>query len=126
MHKIQLRLNQIDGNVKYSVHVNSKGWLDWKKNGESAGEDDKIIQAVKVELEGNAAVQYDIYYRTYCQNYGWLDWAKNGEIAGTIGMNKRVEAFEVKLVPKTVPIGNAYHQWLLQPDSHILLMYINF
>lgn len=100
MHKIQLRLNQIDGNVKYSVHVNSKGWLDWKKNGESAGEDDKIIQAVKVELEGNAAVQYDIYYRTYCQNYGWLDWAKNGEIAGTIGMNKRVEAFEVKLIPK--------------------------
>ena len=55
---------------------------------------------MKVELEGNAAVQYDIYYRTYCQNYGWLDWAKNGEIAGTIGMNKRVEAFEVKLVPK--------------------------
>lgn len=100
LHKIQLRLNQIDGNVKYSVHVNSKGWLDWKKNGESAGEDDKIIQAVKVELEGNAAVQYDIYYRTYCQNYGWLDWAKNGEIAGTIGMNKRVEAFEVKLIPK--------------------------
>lgn len=59
-----------------------------------------MIQAVKVELEGNAATQYDIYYRTYCQSYGWLDWAKNGEIAGTIGMNKRVEAFEVKLVPK--------------------------
>lgn len=27
LHKIQMRLNQIDGNVKYSVHVNSKGWL---------------------------------------------------------------------------------------------------
>ncbi len=34
------------------------------------------------------------------RDYGWLDWTKNGEIAGTIGMNKRVEAFEVKLVPK--------------------------
>ena len=100
LHKIQLRLNQIEGNVKYSVHVNSKGWLGWKKNGESAGEDDKTIQAVKVELEGNIATQYDIYYRTYCQSYGWLDWAKNGEIAGTIGMNKRVEALEVKLIPK--------------------------
>lgn len=67
LHKIQMRLNQIDGNVKYSVHVNSKGWLGW---------------------------------------------AKNGELAGSSGMTKRLEAIEIKVVPKGENIDrgrNAYY-----------------
>ena len=35
------------------------------------------------------------------QTYGWLDWAKNGETSGTVGLSKRIEALEMKLVKKT-------------------------
>lgn len=47
-----MRLNQIDGNVKYSVHVNSKGWLDWAKNGEGAGTQGKAkrLEAIQIVL----------------------------------------------------------------------------
>lgn len=31
---------------------------------------------------------------------GWLAWAKNGESSGTEGYAKRLEAIEVRLVPK--------------------------
>lgn len=56
--------------------------------------------------------KYDIYYRVHCQSYGWLGWAKNGELAGSSGMAKRLEAIEIKVVPKGENIdreGNAYY-----------------
>ena len=34
------------------------------------------------------------------EEYGWLAWAKNGESSGTEGYAKRLEAIEVRLVPK--------------------------
>lgn len=43
----------------------------------------------------------DVSYRTHVQNYGWLDWAKNGDTSGTVGLSKRIEALEMKLVKKT-------------------------
>ena len=33
-------------------------------------------------------------------HYGWLGWAKNGMKAGSEGLSKRLEAIEIKLVPK--------------------------
>ena len=46
------------------------------------------------------ANKYDIYYRAHVEDYGWLGWAKNGASAGTIGLSKRLEAIEIKLVEK--------------------------
>ncbi|MEH7356401.1 N-acetylmuramoyl-L-alanine amidase, partial [Neobacillus drentensis] len=41
-----------------------------------------------------------IYYRVHTQDFGWLGWAKNGMKAGSEGLSKRLEAIEIKLVPK--------------------------
>ena len=46
------------------------------------------------------AEKFDVYYRVHSQSYGWLGWAKNEEPAGTSGLAKRMEAVEIKLVPK--------------------------
>ena len=51
-------------------------------------------------FRSEAADDYDIYYRVHAENNGWLDWAKNGESSGTAGYSYRLEAIEVKLVPK--------------------------
>lgn len=56
------------------------------------------MQAIKIELTGNIANEYDVYYRVHAQNFGWLGWARNGEIAGTTGWNYRAEAIEIRLV----------------------------
>lgn len=51
----------------------------------------KRLEAIQIELTGQAAQQYDIYYRVHVQSYGWLDWAKNGQMSGTSGLAKRLE-----------------------------------
>lgn len=99
LKNIRMFLNRIDGTISYQAHVAHDGWLDWKSNGQTFNTSNGI-QAFRVKLEGNASNQYDVYYRAYCQTYGWLDWAKNGITAGTVGQGKRLEAIEVKLVPK--------------------------
>ena len=60
----------------------------------------KRLEAIKIKLSGEAANQYDIYYRVHAQSYGWLDWAKNGEAAGSEGYSKRLEGIEIRLVKK--------------------------
>ena len=60
----------------------------------------KRLEAIELELYGEVAYYYDVYYRVHAQSYGWLGWAKNGETAGTSGMAKRLEAIQIKLVPK--------------------------
>ena len=56
------------------------------------------MRAIQIELTGNIASSYDVYYRIHAQNFGWLDWAKNSEIAGTTGWEYRAEAIEILLV----------------------------
>ena len=41
-----------------------------------------------------------MWYRVHSQTYGWFGWAKDGEPAGTAGQSKRVEALEVRVLPK--------------------------
>ena len=84
------------------MHVQTHGWQNWREGGEIAvttGEA-KRLEAVQIELTGELAEQYDIYYRTHGQSYGWLGWAKNGELAGTEGLSKRMEAMQIVLVEK--------------------------
>ena len=60
----------------------------------------KRLEAIKIELTGEMAQHYDIYYRVHAQSYGWLNWASNGAPAGTSGMSKRLEAIQIVLVKK--------------------------
>ena len=41
-----------------------------------------------------------MFYRVHIQNHGWLEWTKNGVATGSLGQNLRLEAIEVKVVPK--------------------------
>jgi uncharacterized protein YjdB len=82
--------------------VQSYGWQNWVSDGALSGTTGKAkrLEAIKIELTGDAATKYDVYYRVHVQRYGWLDWAKNGEMAGTSGKSLRLEGIQIKLVPK--------------------------
>lgn len=98
-----------DGDIVYTTHVQTYGWQGvledqstWKKNGEMSGTsgESKRLEAICINLTGEMAEHYDIYYRVHAQNFGWLGWACNGEEAGTAGHSKRLEGIQIILVPK--------------------------
>lgn len=97
-----------DLGIRYASFVEDKGWQNYVTGGQNgnAGQvsgttgQNRAVQAVKIELTGTQAKNYDIYYRAHVQDYGWLGWAKNGAAAGTTGYEKRMEALQIAVVPK--------------------------
>ncbi len=119
LEAIKIKLNRnMDGGVEYTTHVQTYGWsLGWRRDGDMSGTQGqaKRLEAIRIRLTGNAATQYDVYYRVHVQSYGWLDWAKNGDMAGTSGMAKRLEGIEIRLVPKDGPApGSTARSYIIQ------------
>ena len=107
--KLELKNKDYTGGICYNAHVQTIGWqadpnksATWKKDGEFCGTtgNAKRLEAIQIELYGEMAEHYDIYYRVHSQTYGWMKWAKNGELAGTTGQHKRIEGIQVVLVKK--------------------------
>lgn len=72
------------------------------------------MEAVQIRLTGELASYYHVYYRVHSQYFGWLGWAKDGESAGTSSLSLRIEAIQIKLVPKkdsqsAYQTGKAYY-----------------
>lgn len=101
---IEAYVPSIDGTVKISAHIQDLGWVDPVdvSQGVYAGTvgQGRQIEALCIELEGDVADEYDVYYRVHSSEIGWLDWAKNGERAGTQGFGFGIEAVQIKLVKK--------------------------
>lgn len=91
--------------IQYNLHIEDIGWQGYRKNGEEAGTtgQNKQAETIAVQLTGEAAASYDVYYQAQCEDYGWLGWAKNGEWAGTSGGNRKLEALKICLVVKGDP-----------------------
>ena len=91
--------NGISGGISSSVNLIKNGWQGWKEAGELNGNagNGQAVQAVRLKLTGEAAQQYDLYYRVHSKTYGWLDWAYDGEESGTVGQAKRLEAIQIEL-----------------------------
>ncbi len=107
--------NPLTGGIRYRTHVQNYGWQDWvtsEMNGESvtlmiedykyAGTmgESKRLEGIEIELTGDIAKYYDVFYRTHVQGYGWMNAVCNGTMSGTTGESKRLEAIEISLVKK--------------------------
>lgn len=109
--------------VRYKTHVQSYGWQLWKSDGDTAGTSGlskrpEAIQIVLVSKGGSAPGSTarafignandatsttpgaSVSYRTHVQTYGWQNWKVDGAMSGTSGEAKRLEAIEIRLVPK--------------------------
>lgn len=132
-------------NVAYRTHVQTYGWQGWKYNGQMSGTSGqakrlegnindvstwkqngvmsgtsgraKRLEAICINLTGEMAVHYDVYYRVHAQTYGWLGWSKNGAPAGTAGMAKRLEGIQIVLVPKNGAAPSVNYQGIRSVQS---------
>ncbi|MDD8048138.1 MAG: hypothetical protein PHH04_00915 [Thomasclavelia sp.] len=100
--------------IYYRVHVSGIGWLDWAKNGESAGTDlYKNIEAIQIKIQnidenapGNEETPFKsvtkgtthIEYNSHVQNIGWQNVITDGQTAGTTGKSYRIEAFRAQVI----------------------------
>ncbi len=127
---IKLTNKPYSGNIVYTTHVQTYGWegkvndvSTWKQNGVMSGTSGraKRLEAICINLTGEMAVHYDVYYRVHAQTYGWLGWSKNGAPAGTAGMAKRLEGIQIVLVPKNgaAPSVNYHGIRSVQSRSYI-------
>jgi uncharacterized repeat protein (TIGR02543 family) len=103
---------QYSGGVKFKTHVQDYGWQGWSYDGEMSGTqgEAKRLEGICIELYGEIADYYDIYYRVHAQDIGWMAWAKNGECAGTAGRSARLEGIQIVLVPKGDPAPGATYE----------------
>ena len=98
--------------IYYRVYAQRVGWLDWAKNGASAGTNgygyrSEAISIMLVEkgkgAPGSTEIPYDvkdnttIIYQTQVQQKGWLDPVVSGETSGTVGSGLRMETLRVSL-----------------------------
>lgn len=90
------------GGVSYRANTNTGGFLWWYHDGLPTGlpGDGSYIQALQIQLTGQAERLYDIYYSVTTSGQGKMAYAKNGELAGTTGLGEKLLSVDVVLVPK--------------------------
>lgn len=95
--------------VKYSLHVQNKGWMNYVSNGATAGTTGQSLraEAVKIQISGMSG---GITYRTHVQNVGWTSWSNNNSQSGTVGRNLQMEAIQIKLTGTIASSYDVYYR----------------
>ena len=88
------------GSIEIRAHVQDIGWQDWSVGAAGTTGRNLPIEALQFRLTGDAAEQYDVWYRVHSADYGWGGWASNGARAGTQGYAKPAQAVEIVLQAK--------------------------
>lgn len=86
--------------VAYCAHVRNIGWLDYVRDGQTAGTtgESRRLEAVRIRLEGCRLSGTGIKYRVHVKEKGWLPYVHDDEIAGTTGESRRAEAIQIQLI----------------------------
>ncbi len=86
--------------VAYCAHVKNNGWLDYVRDGQTAGTtgQSRRLEAVRIRLEDCTIPGARIKYRVHVKNNGWLPYVYDNEIAGTTGESRRAEAIQIQLI----------------------------
>lgn len=118
--KLSLNSQKYSGSLVYRSHLSNSGWeSNWTTANAQSGVSGKSIEAIQIDLTGQMANKYDVYYRVHAKNIGWMGWAKNGAIAGTMGYSYPIEAIEIQLVVKNGKAPGATQNYQQIKDQQI-------
>lgn len=105
LHSISIVVNNklAEGSIQYQAKTGLIDWpSDWTPEGAQTSQpnDGLPLKAVKIQLVGDLAEKYDIWYRVYEGDQGWFGWACNGDPAGVASKSSALRAIQILLVPK--------------------------
>ena len=109
--------------VRYQVNLSGSGWLEWAADGAECGGagGDLPLEAIRMELTGSSAENYDLYYRVF-QNGQWTDWAANGATAGQEGVGLRVDGIRAGIVAKGAGTPEEYPGFQADPTRPMIAL----
>lgn len=89
------------GTITYQVNLSGSGWMNWEENFAQTGSTTTAmpLEAVKIQLTGELADHYDIYY-SVLQSGKWTDLVMNGQVAGVEGQGLRMDGLRVAVRKK--------------------------
>ncbi|MBR3318124.1 MAG: L,D-transpeptidase family protein [Atopobiaceae bacterium] len=97
--------------VTYHAHVQDRGWLDWVKNGRTAGTTGQSLRVEATEMKlGNNKIPGSITYAAHVQGKGWVDVSRDGETNGSLGESRRLEAMRVLLKGEVAKYFDVYYR----------------
>lgn len=116
-----------DVGIRFDAHIQDVGWSGWVYDGSNAGNTGKArhLEAIKLELTGKFASNFDVFYRVYSDAIGWSGWTKNGSAAGSQGFGKKIQSIQVRIAWKgdnPVKVSKAFYDiknMYIQYRSHI-------
>ena len=101
--KLTISASGISGGIRYKGHREAYGDSDDITAGNIMPTNSngvKRMEKVKIWLTGDIASAFDVYYRVHVREQGWLNVVANGAWTGSSGLCKRIEAIQIKAVPK--------------------------
>lgn len=105
MHNLKLNISApgISGGISYQGHRQTYGDSGNITAGNTMPTNSngiKRMEKVRIWLTGDIASAFDVYYRVHVRGQGWLNVVANGAWTGSSGLCKRIEAIQIKAVPK--------------------------
>lgn len=105
VHNLKLTISApgISGGISYQGHrekygdsgnITAGNTMPTNSNGV------RRMEKVRIWLTGDIASAFDVYYRVHVRKQGWLNVVANGAWTGSSGLCKRIEAIQIKAVPK--------------------------
>ena len=91
----------IEGTLKYSVYVQSKGWQDYQTEGNEAGIRNKglRIEGLRMELTGELASKYSVEYSVQLQKQdNSQGFVSDGAVAGSPSDSRMIEVIKIRIV----------------------------
>ena len=92
----------MSGTIRYKVNLSGTGWLDWKEDGNDAGDaaGTTPLEGIAMELTGDLRKYYQVLY-SVLQDSKWTDWVSDGAEAGAVGVGLHVDGVRISVVKKT-------------------------
>ena len=106
---IKVESELYNGSINYQLKPTDQ---EWESVTSSPTVNQNAYEAIRINLTGNIANIYDIYYKVYIKDRGWAGWAKNGELAGSEKISSPIQGIQIKLVPKGTTIDKGGHSFI--------------
>lgn len=98
LEAIKIDMRKLDFKIKARAHIQNIGLKDFGyiKHDTVIGTTGKGLQIEAIELIADGLNGKKLQTRVHIQDIGWTRWTSG--MIGTVGMNKKIEAIEIRLV----------------------------